>query len=277
MAVFERAAVVGLGLIGGSVARDLNACGTRVTGYDTDADHLASALAEGVVHGVLDESLSGVCDAELVVVAVPVDAALDVLRRIAPFTAAARLITDVGSTKVRIAGAARALGLGDRFVGSHPMAGDHRSGWGASRTGMFAGAPVYVCPSDDARPCLVDLTEAFWSELGARPVRMSSARHDETLAWTSHLPHMVAAALALALAQNGVARSDLGTGGRDATRLAGSSPDVWTAIAAENAGALDRALAAVANEIATIRGALEHVTHGELRDRLAAARNWFQG
>lgn len=275
MSVFERAAVIGLGLIGGSVARDLSARGVRVLAYDADAEHLAGALRDGAVHEALTADLAGVRDAELVVVAVPVDAALDVLARIAPHTAGTRLITDVGSTKERIVNAAQRLGLADRFIGSHPMAGDHRSGWAASRAGLFNGARVYLCPAREDHARLSDLASLFWTDLGARPVLMSSAAHDQTLAWTSHLPHMVSTALALALAQTGVNRDDLGSGGRDVTRLAGSSPDVWTAIARDNATAIDAALAAAEQAIADMRGALRKPDDADLRERFAAARTWF--
>ncbi|MGE5101096.1 MAG: prephenate dehydrogenase/arogenate dehydrogenase family protein, partial [Deltaproteobacteria bacterium] len=109
---FRSAAIVGLGLIGGSLARDLAERGVCVRAYDADPDHLQSALREGFVAEPLDASLSGVCDADVVIVAVPVDAATDVLRRVAPYAANARLITDVGSTKSRIVALAGELGLG---------------------------------------------------------------------------------------------------------------------------------------------------------------------
>ena len=275
MSVFERAAVIGLGLIGGSVARDLSALGVRVLAFDTDTGHLDAAVRDGIVHDTLSADLAGVGCADLIVVAVPVDAALDVLRRIAPHAATTRLITDVGSTKERIVSAAHGLGLGDRFVGSHPMAGDHRSGWDASRAGLFQDAQVYLCPVDDGPASLADLAAALWRDLGARPLLVSAVDHDQTLAWTSHLPHMVSTALALALARQGVGRDELGSGGRDVTRLAGSSPDVWTAIARDNGPAIDAALAAAEQEIAGIRRALNRPDDIAMRERFAAARAWF--
>jgi prephenate dehydrogenase len=272
---FRSAAIVGLGLIGGSLARDLAQRGIPVRAYDADPHHLGSALRDGFVTEPLDATLSGVCDTDVVIVAVPVDAATEVLRRIAPYAAQARLITDVGSTKSRIVALAGELGLGSRFVGSHPLAGDHRSGWDASRTGLFSNARVYICPPSDASGAVVDLAADFWRRLGASPAVLTADDHDRQLAWTSHLPHMVSTALALALAHTGVERGDLGPGGRDVTRLAGGSPEVWTAIARENAMALDAALAATERELAAIRGALNGADPTELRQRFAAARAWF--
>jgi prephenate dehydrogenase len=271
---FRSAAIIGLGLIGGSLARDLAERGVFVRAYDADPHHLQSALRAGFVTEPLDATLSGVCDADVVIVAVPVDAATDVLRRIAPHAGNAKLITDVGSTKSRIVELAAALGLGARFVGSHPLAGDHRSGWDASRTGLFSDARVYICPTSGAG-AVVELAANFWRRLGASPTVLSAEDHDRQLAWTSHLPHMVSTALALALARTGVERGDLGPGGRDVTRLAGGSPDVWTAIARDNAAALDAALAATEREIAGVRRALSRADATELRERFATARAWF--
>jgi len=270
---FKSVAIVGLGLMGGSLARDLTERGVSVRAYDADPRHLESALRDGFVAEPLDVTLSGVCHADVVVVAVPVDAATDVLRRVAPYTVNARLITDVGSTKARIVALAGELGLGDRFVGSHPLAGDHRSGWNASRTGLFSNARVYICPTNESP--VVELAANFWRGLGASPTVVSADDHDRQLAWTSHLPHMVSTALALALARAGVERHDLGPGGRDVTRLAGGSPDVWTAIARENAPALDAALAGAERELASIRAALGRLDSAELHERFASARTWF--
>jgi prephenate dehydrogenase len=277
MSTFDSVAVVGLGLVGGSVARDLAARGVHVSAYDADATHLAAAIRTNIVRNALDESLRGVGDADAVIIATPVDVALGVLERLAPHARRARLIMDVGSTKSRIVESAQQLGIGNRFVGAHPMAGDHRSGWHASRPGLFTDAPVYLCPPRDATADSMQLARMFWIELGARPEPMSAEQHDLKLAWTSHLPHMVSMALALALARTGVDRIYLGPGGRDVTRLAGSSPEMWTAIALENASAIEGALRQTEREIATIRASLKRADQEDLRGRFEAARHWWNG
>lgn len=276
MSVCENAAIVGLGLVGGSIARDLAARGVRVSGFDAHDGYLAKALRDGIVHTALDASLAGVSDVDLVVIAVPVDEAVAVLERIAKVTMRARLVTDVGSTKARIVATARTLGLGNRFVGAHPMAGGHRSGWDASTSGLFDGAHVYLCPAFGATDDALNVAKAFWEMLGGRPVCIDAEEHDRTLAWTSHLPHVASAAVALALARVGFGRTDLGPGGRDITRLAGSSPAMWTAIARENAEEIDAALAAAEDEIAAFRRALATADVDDLRGRFTAAREWFE-
>jgi prephenate dehydrogenase len=276
MSVCESAAIIGLGLVGGSIARDLAARGVRVSGFDAHDGHLGKALSEGIVHTALDASLSGLMDADLVVIAVPVDEAVDLLERIGGFEIRARLITDVGSTKARIVATASSAGLGNRFVGAHPMAGGHRSGWDASSSGLFDGARVYLCPAAEATDEALDLARALWESLGARPTCLDAAEHDRMLAWTSHLPHVASTAVALALSRVGFGRQDLGPGGRDITRLAGSSPAMWTAIARENAKEIDAALAAAEDEIASFRRALAALDTHALRERFATAREWFE-
>jgi prephenate dehydrogenase len=271
----EHVAIIGLGLIGGSLARDLAAAGAVVSAFDNDAAQLDAAIAAGVVTHALDAWLAGVAGASTIVIAVPVDAATDVLRRIAPHAGRATLITDVGSTKSRIVDEAVTLGLADRFVGSHPMAGDHRSGWEASRRALFTGARVYLCATQGASPALVERAELLWRGVNARPCLVDAEHHDRKLAWSSHLPHVVSTTLALALARAGITREELGPGGRDVTRLAGSSPDMWTAIARENATAIDAALAAVEHEIAGFRDALARADATALHQKFTAGRGWF--
>ena len=137
-------------------------------------------------------------------------------------------------------------------------------------------ARVYLCPASGAPTKALDLACRLWTELGARPECIDANEHDRRLAWSSHLPHVAAASIAIAMADAGIARGELGPGGRDVTRLAGSSPEVWTAIALENAAAIDAALAGAEREIASFRQALTHGDAGELRRRFVAARNWFE-
>jgi len=276
MSVCESAAVVGLGLVGGSIARDLAANGVRVSGFDSHDGHLAKALQTGIVQRALDPSLEGLRDADVIVIAVPVDDTVDILGRIAACSPRARLVTDVGSTKGRIVATASKVGLGGRFVGAHPMAGGHRSGWDASTSGLFNGATVYLCPALGATEDAVRLARDFWESLGGKPICLDAEEHDRTLAWTSHLPHVASTAVALALSRVGFGRRDLGPGGRDITRLAGSSPAMWTAIAHENAAEIDAALAAAEDEIAAFRRALAASNAYELRARFTAARDWFE-
>ncbi|HEX8361564.1 MAG TPA: prephenate dehydrogenase/arogenate dehydrogenase family protein [Longimicrobium sp.] len=248
----KRAAVIGLGLIGGSVARDLAARGVHVLGFDRDPATVAEALRDGGIH----EALTADPDADLVIVAVPVSAAPAVLRSLGPRLRAAPLITDVGSTKQSIIRAAEDAGIGARFVGSHPLAGDHRSGWSASRGGLFDGARVFLSPAPSTAADTLKAAHALWRDLGAHTEVMDAAEHDRRLASISHLPQALATALASLLAAQGIGRADLGPGARDMTRLAGSSPEMWAAIAADNAHYLSAAVGAMEERLGELKDAL---------------------
>jgi prephenate dehydrogenase len=257
--------IVGLGLIGGSLARDLAARGVRVHAYDRDPATLRAALHAGVVAASLDASLENVADLDAVVLAVPVTAALDILERASARLARVPVVTDVCSTKQTIGHTAERVGLGKRFIGAHPLAGDHRSGWDASRIDLFRGATVYLCPGTDTAAGPVAALRELWQNLGAVPEIIDPAGHDRLLAWTSHLPQAAATALARALSATGIPPDSLGPGGRDMTRLAGSSPDVWTPIALDNSASLCGALNRLETELATLREALARADHDAVR------------
>lgn len=267
-------AVLGLGLIGGSLARELAARGARVLGYDRDAAAVEALRAAGVLHAALGPALAGLEAAETVVLAVPVSAAPALLAAAAPRLAAARLVTDVSSTQRAIVATAERLGLAERFVGAHPLAGDHRSGWTASRIGLFRGARVYLCPAAGAGEAALCRARRLWTALGAAPELLDAAEHDRRLAWTSHLPQAVASALALALAEAGIAPAELGPGGRDMTRLAGSSPELWTGIALENRDTLGTALTTLEAHLRALRQGLGRADAGIVRSHFERGRRW---
>lgn len=249
----ETIAILGLGLMGGSLARDLSACGARVLGFDNDASQLRDALAAGAIDAVVSDDLSELGAAGIVVLAVPVDVAPALLEQAAPFLNAATLVTDVGSTKLVIGERAAALGVRARFVGAHPMAGDHRTGFAASRMGLFTGARVYLTPSAQSAPAARTKALALWQAVGAAVHWTTAEEHDIEVAFTSHLPHLVAAALAQTIAGAGLGADALGPAGREMTRLAGSSPAMWRAIVATNHAAIVAALGACAAQLDAVR------------------------
>ncbi|MGH7472261.1 MAG: prephenate dehydrogenase, partial [Longimicrobiales bacterium] len=252
-----RVAILGLGLIGGSLARDLSRLGMEVYGYDRTRGVTRSARASGVLTDELGPDLQGLENVEIVILALPVSVAPRVLQDALPRLGEAVLITDTGSTKRAICAQAELLGLGPRFVGSHPFAGDHRSGWEASHAGLFQEARVFLCPVEGTTPRVLERAQSLWQRLGARPEVMEANAHDQRLAWSSHLPQLSASVLALALVQAGTPRSELGRGGQDVTRLAGSDPELWTGVVMENAQHIGPALAAVEKLLAALRAQIE--------------------
>jgi prephenate dehydrogenase len=249
-------ALVGLGLIGGSIARDLAARKIPVLAYDTNGDALREAKRAGVIQGLVGPRFRELMDAQTVIFAAPVDRCVELLERAAPFLERTALITDVGSTKRAIVDAAQRLGLGPHFVGSHPIAGDHRKGFGISRAGLFAGARVILTPTRSTRPATLTKARALWKSMGACTEEMAAAPHDAEMAVTSHLHHLVSAALAMTMQRLGTPRSKLGPGGRDVTRLAGSSGAMWGAVVAQNAERIAPSLKTFAREIARLEKAV---------------------
>lgn len=249
-------AVIGLGLMGGSLARDLASLGVHVLGHDASESVVRAAVDEGVLQATLEAGFVGIEAADLVVVAVPVDAAVKVLGEIAPLLRPGAVVTDVGSTKSAIVAEAERLQIGDRFVGSHPLTGDHRSGWSATRKSLYQGAEVFLCPSPSASTTARMVVRRLWERVGARCSELDPEAHDRRMAWVSHLPQIASTAVAGALLQAGFLPSHLGPGGRDVTRLAGGSPEMWRAITLANAAPISEALAAMRDRLARLEEAL---------------------
>ena len=268
--------IIGLGLMGGSLARELAACGVHVFGWDADPAAMRAATEAGVLHAALEGSPDGLAEVELLVVAVPVDRAGAAVAAALPHLREDCVITDLGSTKGSIQDEVERLGVADRFVGSHPLAGGHRSGWGASHRDLYAWSRVFLCPTPRTRPDALERVRALWELVGALPEVTDAADHDRRVAWTSHLPQVAATALALALDAAGLARRELGPGGRDTTRLAGSSPEMWSAICLDNAALVQGALAGFEAQLARMRRAIEARDPDELRDIFADARQWAE-
>lgn len=281
-----RVAMLGLGLIGGSIARALSssgASGWSVVAWTPTGGGPEAALRAGVIDAVEPSPEAAIADADLVVLAAPASSCLLLLDGLAGAWASAlppdAVITDVASTKRALVERAARLGL--RYVGGHPMAGRDQSGFAASTDHLFVDRPWVVVPTEDLDA--VARVEALARACRARPLRMSAQEHDAAVAAISHLPLVVAAALVEAVAGDGTgARADwrsaaalAATGWRDTTRLARGDVDMGTGIAATNAPAI---AARIRDLIAVLEGwadALERPGGpdvDEITRRLASAR-----
>jgi prephenate dehydrogenase len=237
-------AVVGLGLIGGSLARALTRAGWRVIGCDRwtvlRKAWSARVLAEGCP--VPEEAAAR---ADLVVLAAPPRVNLALLRRVARAAATSAVVTDVSSVKRPILRAAARLGLRS-FVGGHPMAGSEGSGFDASSPDLFSGRPWILTPAR-ASPRAVARVRALVRAVGARPVSLGAAEHDRVAAFLSHLPQLVAWALIAAARGDATARRHAALAGpafHDMTRLAASPRPLWREILRQNQADVARALLA---------------------------------
>jgi prephenate dehydrogenase len=236
-------AIVGLGLVGGSLARALSAAGYRVIGHDRPRI-LRDALAAGAIAVAARSVPLAVAKADIVVLAASPRTNRRLLPQAARAARAGATLTDVGSVKRGICGDARRRGL-TRFVGGHPMAGREASGFAASKPDLFNGRRWILTPDSGTTPAARRAVRALVRAAGARPVVMTPAEHDRVVAFLSHVPQVVAWALVGAAQQDRVAaahRDVAGPAFRDMTRLARSPKPLWREILRENRAEVTAAL-----------------------------------
>jgi len=283
--VIERLAVIGVGLIGGSLARALRAADAvgEVIGCGRSAENLELAFDLGVIDGCTRDPAVAVKDADMVFVAVPLGAMRDTFERIRGHLAPAAVITDGGSVKGSVVADAVAVfgGVPPRFVPGHPIAGTERSGVGASFPELYQNRRVILTPLPETEPDAVAKVRTMWQTVGAEVSDMGVAHHDEVLAATSHLPHMLAFGLVDALARmrdnDEIFRYAAG-GFRDFTRIASSSPVMWRDICMANAEALSAMLARFGEEMTDLADSIRRRDGDHLMDifsRAKAARDRF--
>ena len=258
--LFRQMAVVGLGLIGGSLALAARAAKAveTVLGVDRDPAHRAAALRLGIADRVA-ESLEPLADADLVVLAVPVAAIQSLLPAVAVAVTRDALVTDVGSVKRPVVAAGDAVLPDGRFVAGHPIAGRERSGPDAAHAELFAGATWIATPSARTQAGALARVSALWRAAGAICTCMDAGWHDEVFAAVSHLPHLVAYALMDAVLgmDRGEERLGFSAGGlRDFTRVAASSPEMWRDIFLTNREPILRVLAAYREAVGQLEGAI---------------------
>lgn len=261
----RRANVIGLGLIGGSVALGLRQQGWHVTGDDVSGSTTAAALDRQVVDALgLDPT------AEITFIAVPVLAAADQVKRALAETAGA--VTDVGSVKAALCAAAHDA----RFVGGHPMAGSELDGLDGAQADLFEGAVWVLTPAADSDDGVFAQVAAVVTSLGAEVVALTPERHDQLVAVVSHVPHLTAATLmglASDRAEEHAALLRLAAGGfRDMTRVASGQPSIWLDICAENRTAIVTVLDQLIAGLADMRRIVGSDDREALHERLSAAR-----
>ena len=267
---FESIAVVGLGLIGGSIALAVREHWpqSRVFGVDSDSV-LAHVLGAGAIERGF-ASVGALPDTSLIVLAAPVRQNIELLGQIKHPAVA----TDVGGTKREIVSAARALSPGTIFVGGHPLGGGERGGFAFARPDLFAGRPWIFTPDGHESSDAIDRLSRFVTGLGAKPCTLSADEHDRVMAYISHLPQLAASALmetvGAAAGHEGLRMA--GRGLIDTTRLASSPADVWRDICLTNADAIGDALDCLIARLTQLRGDLRR---GEAIEAIfAAAAKW---
>lgn len=277
---FNRVAIIGVGLIGGSLARALRAnhMARHIVGCGRKLEHLELARELGVVDSITTDPAVAVDGADMVLVAVPVGAMHAVLSAIRRALGANAIVTDAGSTKVSVINAARDA-LGDamhQFVPGHPVAGTEQSGVAASFSELFQNRRVILTPTEQTNVQATECVRQMWQAVGAQVCEMAAEHHDEVLAATSHLPHLLAYTLVDSLARMQKRREifEYAAGGfADFTRIASSSPEMWTDIVCANEPALLAVLDEYMQDLQGLRSAISDKNRDEIGKRFQRAKD----
>lgn len=274
----ETVAVIGMGLMGGSVGLAClrSRAAARVVGYDSDPQSTRQALAVGAITEAAFTLPFSVKEADLVIIAVPVGAIPEVFKEIAPYLKPGCIVTDVGSTKAGILEQIAGYKPPSvEFIGGHPVAGSENHGIAGASADLFEGALWIITPGETATQA-EDRLVYFLEQLGAKVVKLDALRHDEALALTSHLPQLLSSTL-MAFAADAATSGDglplLAAGGfRDMTRIAASSPEVWVDIVKENQTALLALLNRFRATLDSLATVLENRDWQALSKQLSQAR-----
>ena len=277
----ERVAIIGTGLIGASVGLALREAGFTgvITGWDKRREAAQAAFNRGALTAITDDPDGAARASDVIVLATPVMGVLDWMERLAPVLGPSQLLTDVGSTKREIAEAAGRLYPqkvdGAEFLPGHPMAGKELGGAEMAEAGLFRGAMWLFTPVSEERTELEREWRGWVERMGARTMDMDAVRHDELLAWVSHLPQMLSTALAAMLEERfGDAPEIAAIGGRalrETTRLGASPYSMWRDVAMTNTAAVGAALEALEQELAHVR---ESLRTPELREEFLRANRF---
>ena len=273
----QNIAILGLGLMGASLALGLKKRGFAgcIIGYARREETRRHALETGMADVVFADPADAVREADMVVICVPIWSIAKLAEQIVPALKPGAVVTDVGSTKSELLKTMQPLfeKSAAHFVGSHPIAGSEKTGIEAGDPDLYQGRLTVVCPSEGASEI-----SKIWQAVGSEVIEMSPEEHDAMLASTSHLPHMVAGALARSVADGDPARKAdfCGTGFKDTTRVASGSADMWVDIIDTNRAALEKELDRFHEELQGLINILRSGNGDDIRqwlEQAAAARN----
>lgn len=257
---FERITIIGVGLLGASLGLALKKRGSTatITGVGRRNNSLDTALQLGAVDTASLDPLTASLEADLVVIATPVQQVIPLLDLLAPRLSPHCLVMDVASVKKDICAHARRLFPAPRrFVGCHPMAGSEKSGPEHGKAELYDGTVCLMEQSDDLSEETRAAARTFWEFVGTRVVEVDPGQHDDFLARTSHLPHVAAAAVAQIVHDSGAGRSMIGQGFMDVTRIAASKAEIWRDISLSNRQALLGAIRELRNSLDDFEASLE--------------------
>ena len=264
----QRIAIIGLGVLGGSVARAVKKRfqNAVITAFDPNSSDLEKALAEKVIDRRIDYSEIHPADYDITVVATPVAVSIDIIKELCSQRRSVgdSLVIDVGSVKGFVQNEISPLENSSVFIGCHPMAGSEKAGFENSSSEIFEGASVIITPHRNNSDNALQKIRSLWEKLGARILEMNPLLHDEVVSYTSHLPHLIACSIVETLSKY-LKKTDaadnekylIGNGFMDTTRVASGSPELWRDILMLNRGNLCRSLSEYIEGLQELRDMLE--------------------
>lgn len=269
----DSAAILGLGLIGGSIGMALRSAGWRIAGFDPNPSAREDALLTGAADAVFETSPEAIAAADLVVLACPLGAMPALFRDLEPLAARAGVVTDAGSVKSTVV-AEGERAFGGRFVGGHPMAGSEQSGIAAARADLFYGAPWLLTPTNRTDTRSLASVRRLVEACGAKPFECSPENHDRWVARVSHLTHLAAFGVAQTAASSlpEEAREIAANSFRDVTRIAAAEPALWSGILMENREEVAQAIDGLIEWLGRVRSHLDRNGMEELQSQLDMAR-----
>jgi cyclohexadieny/prephenate dehydrogenase len=279
MLPFARVSIIGLGLIGSSIARAVRQAmpSVTLTGYDADPETRQAVAALKLIDDLADSAGAAVIDADLVILCVPVGAVGDVAAEIADDLPLEAMISDVGSSKASVLAALQAALPGRTIIPAHPVAGTERSGPEAGFAALFHNRWCILTPPVGTDPAKVTQLESFWQKLGANVDIMDAAHHDKVLAVTSHLPHLIAYTIVgtasdlETVTQSEVIKYSAG-GFRDFTRIAASDPTMWRDVFLTNKDAVLEMLQRFSEDLTALKKAIRLGDGDQLFDHFTRTR-----
>ena len=271
--MFKKITIIGLGLIGGSLALAVkkNKLAKKIIGVSRRKGTIDYAIKKGIVDSATLDLKKGVADSDFIIITTPVLKIVSIAKIVAPFLKKGAILTDAGSTKEYIVNNIEKLDLkGAYFAGSHPIAGSEKSGVRSADVNLFRGAYCIVTRTKDSNPKAVNKIKRFWAAIGMRVVELSPRTHDMIFSRVSHLPHASSVSLVNAIGRDSL---DFASGGfKDSTRIASGEPELWRDIFLTNRKNLTRDIGALKKELSKIEIALKDNDRRELSKLLNKAK-----
>lgn len=275
--------IIGIGLIGGSVARTLKRlCPEhKVLVYDRSAEVMEKALADKTADGLLNDDLSGLDACDIVMLCCIPSVNVGYLPSVKAKMRPDAIVTDVTSTKCEMESAVYSAGLERRFVGGHPMSGSEKSGYGHSSSHLLENAYYMITPTKDTDAGLAEYMADFAKELGAIPLIIDARSHDRAVAAVSHVPHIVASSLCNLVkdsdGEDGTMKTVAAGGFKDITRIASASPDLWQTICLSNSDMIAEMLRGYITSLEKIEKSLKEKDGDALFSLFDTAREYRAG